>query len=146
MRKCGFCSGLHCCDLFYCCCWERKQCDEEDEGRNSRNLVRIRRITRHQSRPSTMFNVWSKRASIPRPRSSLSVVQTSEDREPNSVNNVWRAPGLAPEKEVCMSRLFQSLMVVKFFYHETQVSKKWVSTTKTRPSKMDVAPCITWNA
>ena len=56
--------------------------------RNSRNLARIRRITRHQSRPSTMFNVCSKRASIPRPRSSLSVVQTSEDREPNSVNNV----------------------------------------------------------
>ena len=50
-------------------------------GRNSQNLARIRRITRHQSGPSTVFNVCSKSAG--KPRSSLSVVQTSEGPEPN---------------------------------------------------------------
>ena len=66
-------------------------------GRISRNLARIRRITPHQSRPSTMFNVCSKRAGISQPRSSLSVVQASEDPELNCVKNVWWAFGLAAE-------------------------------------------------
>ena len=66
-------------------------------GRISRNLARIRRITPHQSRPSTMFNVCSKRAGISQRRSSLSVVQASEDPELNCVKNVWWAFGLAAE-------------------------------------------------